>query len=87
MADEETLPSKEVLGKIVASTSAKKFGEVGDIIFEVKSGELIQIVLKNPTKYADKLELEQDQQGNFLIIFSAVENISDFLLVSEAGII
>jgi len=87
MAGEEKKLSSQLMGKTVVSKSGKKFGEVGDIIFETKSGELIHIVLKNPTLYAEKLELEKDKDGNILIPFSAVIATGDFLVVSEEDIV
>ena len=60
MAEEDKKFSKLILGKTVVSKTGKRFGEVGDIIFETKSGELIHIVLKNPTSYTEKLDLEKD---------------------------
>jgi len=86
MADDKKF-SKELVGKTVVSKAGKRFGEVGDIIFEAKSGELIHMVLKSPTSYTDKLELEKDQDGRFLIPFSAVIAIGDFMVVSEEDII
>ena len=86
MADDKR-PAKEYFGKTVVSKTGKKFGEVGDIIFEARSGELIHIVLKNPTPYAEKLELEKDKQGRLLIPFSAVIASGDFLVISEEDII
>jgi len=79
--------SKQLIGKTVVSKSGKRFGEVGDIIFEAKSGELIHLVLTNPTSYTEKLELEKDKQGNILIPFSAVIATGDFMVVSEEDII
>lgn len=79
--------SRALLGKIVVSKSGKRFGEVGDITFEVKTGELIHLVLKNPTAYTDKLELEKDKEGNLLIPYSAVIAVGDFLVVSEEDIL
>ncbi|RLE41709.1 hypothetical protein DRJ19_05405 [Candidatus Woesearchaeota archaeon] len=84
---EEKKPSKELLGKTVVSKTGKRYGEVGDIIFETRSGELIHLVLKNPTPYVEKLELEKDKEGNPLIPFSAVIAAGDFLVVSEEDII
>ena len=86
MADDKKF-SKQLVGKTVVSKAGKRFGEVGDMIFEAKSGELIHLVLKNPTSYTDKLELEKDQQGRFLIPFSAVIAIGDFMVISEEDII
>ena len=79
--------SKELLGKTIVSKSGKKFGEVGDLIFEVGSGELIHLVLKNPTSYTDRMELEKSKEGNILIPFSAVMATGDFVVVAEEDII
>jgi sporulation protein YlmC with PRC-barrel domain len=79
--------SKQLMGKTVVSKSGKRFGEVGDIVFETKSGELIHLVLKNPTTYTDKLELEKNKEGDLLIPFSAVIAMGDFLVVSEEDIV
>lgn len=88
MAEEEDKKfSKQLMGKVVVSKTGKRFGEVGDIIFETKSGELIHLVLTNPTPYIDKLELEKDKEGNVLIPFSAVIAIGDFMVVAEEDII
>ena len=87
MEDKEKNYSKELLGKTVVSKSGKKFGEVGDLIFEVGSGELIHIQLKNPTSYIYKLELEKAKDGSILIPFSAVIATGDFIVVAEEDII
>ncbi|MFH1396779.1 MAG: PRC-barrel domain-containing protein [archaeon] len=79
--------SKEMLGKTIVSKSGKKFGEVGDLIFEVGSGELIHIVLTNATSYTDKMELEKNKDNQILIPFSAVIATGDFIVVSEEDII
>ena len=57
------------------------------IIFETRSGELIHMVLSNPTTYTEKMELEKDKTGNILIPFSAVIAIGDFMVISEEDII
>jgi len=87
MAEEEKRYSKHILGKTVITKSGKKFGEVGNITFETRTGELIQIILKNPTGYTEGLELEKDPEGNLMIPFSAVMAIGDFVVVSEQDII
>jgi sporulation protein YlmC with PRC-barrel domain len=87
MADEEKRLSREVIGKTVVSKTGKRFGEVGDIIFEAKSGELIHIVVRNPTPFTQRIELEKDQNGNILIPFSSVMAMGDFLVVAEEDII
>ena len=87
MAEEDKKFSKQLIGKTVVSKTGKRFGEVGDIIFETRSGELIHIILKNPTAYTEKLELEKDKENNILIPFSAVIAVGDFLVVAEEDII
>ena len=87
MEDKEKSYSKELMGKTVVSKSGKKFGEVGDLIFEVGSGELIHLLLKNPTVYTDKMELEKTKEGQILIPFSAVIATGDFIVVAEEDII
>ena len=79
--------SKQLIGKTVVSKTGKRFGEVGDIIFETRSGELIHMVLNNPTSYTEKLELEKDKEGHILIPFSAVIAVGDFMVVAEEDII
>ena len=87
MAEEDKKFSKQLIGKTVVSKTGKRFGEVGDIIFETRSGELIHMVLTNPTSYTEKLELEKDKKGRILIPFSAVIAIGDFMVVAEEDII
>ena len=87
MAEEDKKFSKQLIGKTVVSKTGKRFGEVGDIIFETRSGELIHLVLSSPTSYTEKLELEKDKEGNILIPFSAVIATGDFMVVSEEDIV
>lgn len=85
MAEEKRF-SKQLIGKTVVSKAGKRFGDVGDLVFETRSGELIHMVLSNPTSYTDKLELEKDKYGSVLIPFSAVIAIGDFMVVDEEDI-
>ena len=87
MEDKEKSYSRELLGKTIVSKSGKKFGEVGDLIFEVGSGELIHLLLRAPTTYTDKMELEKSKEGEILIPFSAVIATGDFIVVAEEDII
>jgi len=87
MAEEEKKFSKQLIGKTVVTKSGKKFGEIGNITFETRTGELIQLLLKNPTPYIENLNLEKDSLGNLLIPFSSVIAIGDFVVVSEEDII
>lgn len=87
MADDDKRFSKQLIGKTVVSKTGKRFGEVGDLVFETRSGELIHIVLHNPTSYTEKLELEKDKENHLLIPYSAVIAVGDFLVVAEEDII
>ena len=83
----ERVPSRALLGKTVVSKAGKKFGEVGDLTFEVRTGELIAVVLKNATPYAGSFELEKDPKGNILIPFTSVVAVGDYLVVAEEDIL
>lgn len=87
MAEEEKRFSKDLIGKTIVSKNGKRFGEVGDLIFETRSGELINIILVNPTVYTEKLELEKDKDNAILIPYSAVIATGDFLVIAEEDII
>jgi sporulation protein YlmC with PRC-barrel domain len=85
--DGEKKFSRQLIGKTVVSKTGKRFGEVGDIIFETRSGELIHIILENPTSYSLKLELEKDKQGNILVPFSSVIAVGDFIVIAEEDVL
>ena len=78
MADDQKKFSKQLVGKTVVSKSGRRFGEVGDIVFEVKSGELLHVVLKNPTAHTKNLDLEQGKNGELLVPYSSVIATGDF---------
>ena len=86
MADKRNF-SKDLVGKTIVSKAGKKFGFVGDIVFESRTGELIYISLKTPTTHAKGLDLEKGRSGELLIPFSAVISVGDFLIVSEEDIV
>ena len=80
-------PSRQLMGKTIVTKSGKRFGEVGNVIFETRTGELIHLLLRNPTPYTEGLDLEKDGNGNLIIPFSSVIAIGDFVVVEEADII
>ncbi len=83
-----TANGKKLLGKIVVSEeTGRKFGVVGDLNFVGESGELLSIVLSEPTKYVNELSLERDDENRFLIPFSTVKSVGDFVIVSEKEIL
>ena len=87
MAEEDKKFSKQLIGKTIVSKTGKRFGEVGDVIFETRSGELIHMVVVRPTSYTEKMELEKDKEGNMLIPFSAVIAVGDFMVISEEDLV
>jgi sporulation protein YlmC with PRC-barrel domain len=77
-----------MIGKtIVSEESGRKFGAVGDLQFVSESGELLNLVLTDPTRHASEIALERDQQGRSLIPFSAVKSVGDFVIVSEKEVV
>jgi len=80
--------ASDLIGKIIVSEErGKKFGEVADVSCISKTGELINILIENPTKDTKDLKLEEDQKGRLKIPFSAVKSIGDFVIISEDEII
>ena len=80
----ERLRSRELIGKVLISDeSGKKFGVVGDLDYITESGELINLVLVQPTRHATDLSLQHDDKGRVLIPFAAVRSVGDFVIVAE----
>ncbi len=85
---DERLRSKELIGKILISEeSGKKFGVVGDLDYIIESGELLNLVLVEPTKHISELNLREDDKGRILVPFSSVKSVGDFIIVTESDII
>lgn len=85
---DERIRSKDLVGKILISEeSGKKFGVVGDIDYIIESGELINLVLVEPTDHISTLNLREDDKSRILVPFSAVKSVGDFIIVSETDII
>ena len=84
---EDKRHSRQLMGKTVVTKSGKRFGEVGNLVFETRTGELLHLLLRNQTAYAEGLELEKDHTGNTVIPFSSVIAIGDFIVVEENDII
>ena len=79
---------KDLIGKVVVSEeTGRKFGVVGDIKFITESGELMNIVVVEPTKHSSDLQITQDEKGRVLIPFSAVKSVGDFVIIAEKDIV
>ena len=83
----EKILSKRLIDRVVVSKGGKKFGEVGDLVFDTKTGEIIDFTIVNPTKYVKDVSLEKDTNGDFLVPFHSVIAIGDFVVVSEEDIL
>ena len=76
-------PLRELIGKMVVTKEGKRLGAVQDLTFETRTGELIQLVVKDPTPYARSLNLEISSSKNLLIPYNTIIAIGDFVVVSE----
>ncbi len=73
--------------KMIVTKEGKRLGFVKDITFETKSGELINIIVKDSTPYTKNLNLERTNSNELLIPYSAIIAIGDFVIVSEEDLI
>lgn len=78
---------KDIMGKMIVTKEGKRLGFVKDLTFETKSGELINIVVKDSTLYTKNLNLEKTNSNDYLIPHSAIIAIGDFVIVSEEDLI
>lgn len=83
----EKKPFRVLLGKMIVTREGKRLGFVKDITFETKSGELINIVVKDITPYTRNLNLERTSTNELLIPYNAIIAIGDFVIVSEEDLI
>jgi len=79
----EKKPLKAILGKLVVTKEGKRIGIVKDVTFETRTGELIQLVLKDPTPYTRNLNLEVSNAKEVLVPYNTIIAIGDFVVVSE----
>jgi sporulation protein YlmC with PRC-barrel domain len=83
----ERLEAKSIVGKTVVGKSGKKLGIVSDLVYEVRTGELVYLTLKAPTSYANTFQFEKDDRGNDQVPYNSVISIGDFVVVAEEDII
>ena len=87
MQNTEKNPFSAILTKMILTKEGKRLGAVKDITFETKSGELINLVLKDAKPYTKNLNLEKSSENDLLIPYSAIIAIGDFVIVSEEDLI
>ena len=84
---EERLRSRQLIGKVLISEeTGKKFGVVGDIDYVTDSGEIINLILNEPTAHTSRLNLKEDDKGRIMLPFSSVKSVGDFVIVAEKDI-
>lgn len=77
-----------LVGKtIVSEEEGRTFGEVDDISFVSETGELMNLLVKEYTQHLQGVNVEQDARGRFMIPFSAVRSVGDFVIVSQDDIV
>lgn len=85
---ESRIRAADMVGKtIISEETGRKFGIVSNIDFITESGELLNLIVEQPTKYLNDLNLKTDNSGRIMIPFSAVKSIGDFVIVSENELI
>ena len=85
---EQKVRAGDIIGKtIISEETGRKFGIVNNIDFITESGELLNIIVDQPTKHLNDLNIKSDEKGRMLIPFSAVKSIGDFVIVSENELI
>jgi sporulation protein YlmC with PRC-barrel domain len=76
-----------ILGKMIVTKEGKRLGFVKDVTFEAKSGELINLIVKDSTPYTKNLNLERTNSSELLIPYNSIIAIGDFVIVSEEDLI
>jgi sporulation protein YlmC with PRC-barrel domain len=85
---ESRIRAADIVGKtLISEETGRKFGVVSNIDFITESGELLNIVVEQPTKHLSDLNLKTDDRGKVMVPFSAVKSIGDFVIVSENELI
>ncbi|MCX6749408.1 MAG: PRC-barrel domain-containing protein [Candidatus Pacearchaeota archaeon] len=80
-------PFRTIVTKMIVTKEGKRLGFVKDVTFETKSGELISLVVKEPTPYTRNLNLEKTSSNELLVPYNAIIAIGDFVIVSEEDLV
>ena len=83
--DKKTL--QQIIGKLIVTKEGKRLGMVQDITFETRTGELIHVIVKDPTPYTRSINLEKTEDGETLIPYNAIVAIGDFVVISEEDLV
>ncbi|MEK6854725.1 MAG: PRC-barrel domain-containing protein [Nanoarchaeota archaeon] len=80
-------PLRDIVGKLVVTKEGKRLGLVKDINFETRTGELLQIILKEPTIHTRNLNLEMSSGKEALVPYNSIIAIGDFVVISEEDLV
>ncbi len=84
---DDIIRGEDIIGKtVVSEQTGRTFGTVGDMTFLTDTGELMNVLLVNSTAHTKDLDLQQDEAGRFMIPFSAIKSVGDFVIVTEKEI-
>lgn len=84
---EKRIDPKDLIGMNIMTKSGKKLGTLKDFIFDIKSGEVIHMVITNPTSHARDLNLEQTKNNEFLVPWNSLLSIADVIVVNDEDLI
>lgn len=80
--------ASQIIGKtVISEETGKKFGVVENVEFIGESGELLNLIIEQPTKNLLDLNVKTDGKGRPLIPFSAVKSVGDFVIISESELV
>jgi len=80
-------PLREFIGKPIVTKEGKRLGLVKDITFETRTGELIQLLIKDQTPFLKSLNIETNTSKESVIPYNAIIAVADFIVVSEEDLI
>lgn len=83
----EKKPFSQLVGKLVVTKEGKRLGIVKDITFESRVGELLHLIIKDPTPYVKGLNLEVTKDREVLIPYNSIIAIGDFVVISEEDLV
>ncbi|MHB8119097.1 MAG: PRC-barrel domain-containing protein [Methanothrix sp.] len=74
--------SGSIAGKEIVNIDGMVLGELEDVIFEVQTGKLVDLLVK-PNKELNRMKYRED--GRFVLIpFASVVAIKDYIVIDES---
>ncbi|MEI6104499.1 MAG: PRC-barrel domain-containing protein [Methanothrix sp.] len=74
--------SGSIAGKEIVNIGGMVLGELEDMIFEVQTGKLVDLLVK-PNKELNRMKYRED--GKFVLIpFASVVAIKDYIVIDES---